>query len=80
MNDIQRAAIERAEAGMKPAMDLYKHRNEVSRLVGMLDLRDLKRLCKLLNALTPDELKDVAGYAEGLVSWRVSDEESGDAT
>ena len=79
MNDVQRKATDAANEKMRPAMELYEGRSRISYLVGMLPLRDLKRLVALLNELTEAELREVAAYAEGLAAWRLPAQESSDA-
>lgn len=80
MNDAQRKGMAMAEEKIRPAMELYEHRNRISYLAGKLSLRDLKRLVQILDALEPDELKQVAAYAEGLAAWRPPAQESPDAS
>jgi hypothetical protein len=69
MNDVQRAAIEKAEASMRPAHELYEQRCYLWRLSCKLELRDLKRLNDLLKKLSDDDLREVARYAEGLAEF-----------
>jgi hypothetical protein len=70
MNDVQKAAIDRANAAMKPALELYEERNKLTFFYYLLSLRDLKRLNKLIATLTDEEMQRVARYAEGLALWR----------
>jgi hypothetical protein len=79
MTGEQRKAIDRADASMRPAMELYEHRNKISVIVGRLELRDLKRLTAVLAKLSDRDLKRVAAYAEGLAEWNETEQPSGDA-
>jgi hypothetical protein len=69
MNDVQRAAIAKAEASMAPALELYEQRCYLWRLSCKLPLRDLKRLNDLLKKLSDDDLREVARFAEGLAEF-----------
>jgi hypothetical protein len=69
MTDIQAAAIAKADASMKPALDLYAERCKLWRRSCDLALRDLERLNRIIEALSPADLKRVAAYAEGLAEW-----------
>jgi hypothetical protein len=79
VNDVQRAAIARAQAKIDPAMKLYELRNFVAHKVYRLELPDLERLVQLLDNMTDRELQMTAAYAEGLVEWRTPAQESPDA-
>lgn len=79
MTEVQRAAIARAELAMRPAMELYEHRNRISYHVGLLDLETLKRLRRVLDALTGQDLEMLLENAEGLAEWNAPAEESPDA-
>lgn len=70
----------RADAKMKPALDLYAGRNKLFHLVCRLELRDLLRLNGILARLSDADLKRVAAYAEGLAEWSDSGSESPDAS
>ncbi len=69
MNELQTAAVARADAAMKPALDLYAERNKIATLYYRLPLRDLVRLNQLLARLSDDDLRRVAAFAEGLAEW-----------
>lgn len=79
MNDVQTAAIARADASMAPALELYAERNKLAHVYYRLDLESLRLVNRLLRTLTDDELRMVARYAEGLAEWRLPDSQSGDA-
>lgn len=67
--EIQAAAIAKADASMKPALDLYAERCKLWRRSCDLSLRDLARLNRIIAALSEADLKRVAAYAEGLAEW-----------
>jgi len=69
MTEMQVAAIAKADASMKPALDLYAERCKLWRLSCQISLRDLQRLNRIIEALSPADLKRVAAYAEGLAEW-----------
>jgi hypothetical protein len=69
VTDVQQAAIAKADASMKPALDLYRARCWLWHLSCRLPLRDLERLNGILAKLSDDDLKRVAVYAEGLAEW-----------
>lgn len=69
MTPVQAAAIARADAAMKPALDLYAERCKAFRGVCLLELRDLKRLNQVIAALSHDDLRQVAAFAEVLAEW-----------
>lgn len=69
LSPAQRAALEKADASMKPALDLYAARCSLWRLSCRLPLRDLVRLNQLLSKLSDDDLRQIAAYAEGLAEW-----------
>lgn len=69
----------RAEASMKPAMDLYHERCWLWHLSCRLELRDLQRLNGVLRRLSDADLKRVATFAEGLAEWSDLDTGSPDA-
>lgn len=73
MNEIQAAAIAKANASMQPALKLYDQRCWLWRLTCRLELRDLVRLNGILAKLSDDDLKAVASFAEGLAEWPSSD-------
>lgn len=79
MNELQAAAIAKANASMKPALDLYEQRCHLWRLSCRLPLRDLKRLNALLAKLSDNDLRMVATFAEGLAEWSSGDACSSDA-
>lgn len=79
MNDVQKAAIARADASMAPALELYEERSKIAYVYYRLDLESLRRVNKILRALTDQELRMVAAYAEGLAEWRLPEPQSGDA-
>lgn len=79
MNEVQRQAIARAEDHMRPGLELYDHRSKLFHLACTLALPELKRVCRVLEALTPDEVSELLAYAEGLAAWRLPAQESGDA-
>lgn len=80
MNEVQKAAIARAEAKMRPGEELYAERNKLTFFYYRLDLPTLKRLNKLIATLTDQELQMVARYAEGLALWREPESNSPDAS
>lgn len=69
MTEIQAAAIEKANASMKPALDLYAERCKLWRRSCEIPLRDLERLNRIISVLSPADFKRVAAYAEGLAEW-----------
>jgi hypothetical protein len=79
MNDVQKAAIARADASMAPALALLEQRNKLAYVYYRLDLQSITRVNELLRILTDDELRMVAAYAEGLAQWRLPEPQSGDA-
>lgn len=79
MNAVQKEVCDRVNARFKKTMELYELRNKVAHIVYDLPERDLRELVRLLDTLTPDELKDVAGYAQGLAAFRAPAQESQDA-
>ena len=80
MNDVQAAAIAKADAMMKPALDLYAQRNVLMHKVCMMPYRDLERLNRILSSLSEGDLRKVAAFAEGLAEWESGESFSGDAT
>lgn len=80
MTPVQRAAVDRANEVIAPAMELYEHRCRISYLVGRLSLDDLRRLRHLLDRLTGDDLRQLARAAEDLADWGTPMQESNDAT
>ena len=80
MTDIQAAAIAKADASMKPALDLYAERCKLWRRSCDLSLRDLARLNGIIAALSPEDLKRVAAYAEGLAEWSSPEASSPDGS
>lgn len=70
MNDVQKAAIARANAKTWLGEELYAERNKLTFFYYRLKLEDLRRLNKLIATLTDQELQMVARYAEGLALWR----------
>lgn len=79
MTEVQQAAIAKADASMKPALDLYRERCFLWRLSCRLPLRDLERLNGILRQLSDDDMKRVAAFAEGLAEWSSPVQESPDA-
>lgn len=69
MNDVQKAATDRANEIMRPAQELYDERCRLWRLSCDLPLRDLRRLNQLLAKLSHDDLRQIARFAEGLAEW-----------
>jgi len=61
---------------LKKAHELYDERCKLAKLYYRLDIDSLRRVNRLLDILTDDELRDVAAYAEGLASWRQPDSNS----
>jgi hypothetical protein len=76
---VVKAASEKANASMKPALDLYRERCWLWHLSCELPYRDLERLNGILKRLTHDDLKRVAAFAEGLAEWSEPASESPDA-
>lgn len=79
MTPDQLAAIARADAKMKPGLDLLEERFWLWRLSCGLSLPDIQRLNATLRKLSADDLKRVAAYAEGLAEWASDAQESPDA-
>lgn len=79
MNEVQRAATERAKAKMAHGEELYAERNKLTFFYYRLKLEDLRRLNRLIATLTDQELALVARYAEGLALWREPESNSPDA-
>lgn len=79
MTDIQSAAIAKARASMKPALDLYEQRTKLMHLICLVPLRDLIRLNLVIERLSDADLKRVCAYAEGLAEWGSADASSPDA-
>jgi len=69
LTPVQRAAIERADRAMAPALALHAERDKLMPLIYRLPMRDLARLNQVLARLSPDDLRRVAAYAEGLAEW-----------
>lgn len=83
MTEVQAAALARADEKTRAGRELYEHRTRLAFLVGKLELRDLKRLTGIVNALlaaAPDGslLKRAASFAEGLAEWVAPEAESPD--
>ncbi len=78
MTEVQQAAIARADAAMKPALDLYAARCRLMYLVCGMPLRDLDRVNAIIDALSQDDLRRVAAFAEGLAEWASSEASSPD--
>lgn len=57
---------------------LYKERMRLQNLTDRLELEDLKRLNDILHRMTPEMLKEAAGFAEGLAMWAIPEQESPD--
>lgn len=80
ITEVQRTAIAKADASMRPALELYEERCKLMhRSFDRLRLEDLKRVNVLLAVLSDDDLRRIALYAEGLAEWRVIEAESPDA-
>lgn len=73
MTEVQSAAIAKANASMKPALDLYEARCWLWHLSCRLPLRDLQRLNAILARLSDNDLRMVATFAEGLAEWSSGD-------
>ncbi len=69
LNDVQRAAIERANRTIDPVLALHAERDKVITKLYRLPMRDLVRLNGVLARLSDDDLRRVAAYAEGLAEW-----------
>lgn len=69
MNEVQKAAIARADAKIKPALELYAERNRGFRTVARISLEDLRRVNDIVARLTDDDLRLVVRFAEGLAEW-----------
>lgn len=76
----QQAALDRAQAKIDPAMELYAERNRLLVVVYRVPLRDLRRLNDLIAKLSDDDLRQVAAFAEGLADWDTAESASGNAT
>lgn len=57
----------------RPALERLKELSWIYSMACKLSLRDLKRLNGVLRQLSDAELKQVAGYAEGLAEWSSGD-------
>jgi hypothetical protein len=79
MTPEQREAIARADKTIEKGERLYRLRNRVSYMVGMLSLPDLEKLVGILDVLSEYELSMVARYAKGLADFRLTAQESEDA-
>ena len=77
MTPAQKAAIDRADAKVAPALELYAARNVVAFHIYKLSLEDLKRLAA---ALPHIEMADLVPYAEGLADFCRPVQESKDAS
>jgi hypothetical protein len=80
VTDIQSAAIAKAQASMKPALDLYDQRTKLMHLICKVPLCDLIRLNLVIDQLSECDLKRVCAYAEGLAEWGSVDASSPDAS
>jgi hypothetical protein len=49
--------------------ELYEYRNKIARILYRVPLEDLKRLHAILVALSDDDMRSVARFAEGLAEW-----------
>lgn len=78
MTPDQLAAIARADAKMRPGLEMVEERFWLWRLSCGLDLENLKRLNATLRKLSADDLKRVAAFAEGLAEWASDGSESPD--
>lgn len=78
--EMVKTANAKADASMKPALDLYRERCWLWHLSCRLPLRDLERLNGILRQLSDDDLKRVAAFAEGLAEWASPESESPDAS
>jgi hypothetical protein len=65
----QKAAIDKADEMMRPALELYEQRCYLWRLTCRLPLRDIQRLNGLLKVLSDDDLRQIAAYAESLAEF-----------
>lgn len=66
---VVKEATAKADAMMKPALDLYSERCWLWHLSCRLELRDLERLNGILRRLSDEDMKRVASFAEGLAEW-----------
>lgn len=80
MTEVQAAAIAKADASMKPALDLYAARCWLWHKTCLLPLRDLLRLNAIIAALSDSDLRRVATFAEGLAEWSSGDASYDDAS
>jgi len=71
-----REATAKADAQMKPALDLYRERSWLWHQTCRLELRDLERLNGIVRRLSDEDLKRVAAFAEGLAEWSSFESES----
>jgi hypothetical protein len=76
----QLAAIARADAQMRPGLEMVEERFWLWRLSCGLALPELKRLNETLRKLSAADLKRVAAFAEGLAEWSSDEAQSSDAT
>lgn len=76
---VVKAANAKADAAMKPALDLYAERNWFFRKVCEVSLRDLRRLRSVIEHLSEADIKRVCAFAEGLAEWSGHEPESPDA-
>jgi len=80
MNEVQRAALDRAAATIRPAMDLYEQRNRIAcHLYKLLDVDQLRELADLLDRLSDDDLQQALEFVRGLAAWGSPAAESPDA-
>lgn len=78
--EVVKQATAKANEQMRPAQELYDERCRLWRMTCDIPLRDLRRLNGILKALSHDDLKRVAAYAEGLAEWAEPASESPDAS
>lgn len=62
----QKAALEKAEHDIRPAMELYELRNYIAHRVYALDLDRLKRLSSSIRYIDDAALSELVDFAEGL--------------
>lgn len=72
MNDVQAAAIARADASTEHGRKLYELRTRLMYLICKMPMRDLERLCDLVGRMSLEDAREVAAYAEGLAEFNAA--------
>ena len=69
MTEDQKKAIAKADAKIRPALELYHERCKLAYLYYLIPLRDLRRVNRILAALTDGDLSRVVQFAESLAAF-----------